>query len=156
MYCIHFIITFGKFGPPYLGETTAAARAALPSPTSACWVFSCFRNPPNSDMDYRIFNVCTRSFSWVRIHTGVELTNSDSARHFDSKKISQFCLVLLTGFEPRILGFRVRRSVSWATPSPHQNKGEIKYEGYLVWSGENNVHIFGRCPFFFFSFCVPP
>ena len=24
---------------------------------SACWVFSCFRNPPNSDMGYRIFNV---------------------------------------------------------------------------------------------------
>ena len=28
---------------------------------SACWVFSCFRNPPNSDMDYMIFIVhaCT-------------------------------------------------------------------------------------------------
>ena len=24
---------------------------------SACWVFSCFGNPPNSDVDYRIFNV---------------------------------------------------------------------------------------------------
>ena len=24
---------------------------------SACWVFSCFRKPPDSDMDYRIFNV---------------------------------------------------------------------------------------------------
>ena len=23
---------------------------------SACWVFQCFLNPPNSDMDYRIFN----------------------------------------------------------------------------------------------------
>ena len=22
---------------------------------SACWVFSCFRNPPNFDKDYRIF-----------------------------------------------------------------------------------------------------
>ena len=50
---------FRKFGPPYLGETTAATRAVLPSPTSACWVFSCFRNPSNSDMDYRIFNVRT-------------------------------------------------------------------------------------------------
>ena len=27
----HFIIPFGKFGPPYLGKATAAARAALPS-----------------------------------------------------------------------------------------------------------------------------
>ena len=51
----------GKFGPPYLGagfqcvpqvslihafiqnSRLTPARAALPSPTSACWVFSCFR-----------------------------------------------------------------------------------------------------------------
>ena len=25
----------------------------------ACWVFECFHNPPNSEMDYWIFNVCT-------------------------------------------------------------------------------------------------
>ena len=41
-----FIIPFGKFGSPYLGMATTAARAALPSPTSARWVFSWFRNPP--------------------------------------------------------------------------------------------------------------
>ena len=35
---------------------------------SACWVFSCFRKPPNSDMD-RIFNVRTWSFLCVRVHT---------------------------------------------------------------------------------------
>ena len=29
---------------------------------SACWVFSCFRNLSNSNMDYRIFNVRTWSF----------------------------------------------------------------------------------------------
>ena len=29
---------------------------------SACWVFSCFRNPPNSEMEYGIFNVRTCSF----------------------------------------------------------------------------------------------
>ena len=56
---IHFIIPFGKFGPPYLGKDTAPTRAVLPSPTSAFWVFSCFCNPPNSDMDYRIFNMRT-------------------------------------------------------------------------------------------------
>ena len=54
-YFIHFIIPFLKFGPPCQGKATAAARAALPkilkyyimlvfltlpSPTSACWVFS--------------------------------------------------------------------------------------------------------------------
>ena len=29
------------------------------------WVFSCFRNPPNFDMDYRIFNVLTWSFYMI-------------------------------------------------------------------------------------------
>ena len=52
-FLIHFIIPFGKFRPPYLCKATATARAALPSPTSACRVFSCFCNPSNSDMDYR-------------------------------------------------------------------------------------------------------
>ena len=33
-----------------------------------CAVFSCFRNPPNSDINYRIFNM--RTFLCVRIHTG--------------------------------------------------------------------------------------
>ena len=57
---IHFFLSLsGKFGPPYLGKATTAARAVLPSPTSACWVFTCFRNPPHSDMDYRIFNMRT-------------------------------------------------------------------------------------------------
>ena len=35
----------------------AATEIALPTTYDACWVFSCFHNPPNSDMDYRIFNV---------------------------------------------------------------------------------------------------
>ena len=47
-----FLIPFRKFGQRYLCKATAAARAELPSPTNACWVFSCFHNPPNSDMDY--------------------------------------------------------------------------------------------------------
>ena len=60
-YSVYTLLScFGKLGPPYLGKLSAAARAALPSPTSTCWFFSCFRNPPaNSDMDYRIFNVRT-------------------------------------------------------------------------------------------------
>ena len=45
---------------------------------SACWVFACFCNPPNSDMDCRIFNVHT----CVRIHSGVGHTDSESAQHF--------------------------------------------------------------------------
>ena len=82
---LHFI-PFGKFGPPYLGKATAAARVALPSPTSACWVFSWFRNPPHSDMDYRIFNVRTwSSVCMHKIHTGVGHTD-ESAQHFWLRK----------------------------------------------------------------------
>ena len=47
-FVIHFIIPVKKFWPPYQGKATAAARAALPSPRSARWVFSCLRNPLNS------------------------------------------------------------------------------------------------------------
>ena len=79
LFSIHFIIPFGKFGPPYLVKATAAARRALPSPASACWVFLCFRNPPNSNMDYRIFNVRIWSFLCVRTHTGVGHTNNELA-----------------------------------------------------------------------------
>ena len=71
----------GNSGRLYLGKTTAAERAALPRPTGACWVFLCFRNPPDSDMDYRIFNVITWSFWCVRIHTGVWHTDNESAQH---------------------------------------------------------------------------
>ena len=35
---------------------------------SAWWVFSYFCNPPNSDIDYRIFNMHTWSFLCMRIH----------------------------------------------------------------------------------------
>ena len=68
VFVLYFIIPFRKFWPPYLGNTTAAVRAALPSPTSACWVLSCFRNPLNSDMDYRIFNMRTWSFLCERTY----------------------------------------------------------------------------------------
>ena len=63
-----------------------------------CAVFSCFRNPPNYDKDYRIVNV--RTFLCVRIHTGVGHTDNESAQHFDSEKLSQFMFVLRTEFEP--------------------------------------------------------
>ena len=36
----------------------AAAKSRYPT-CGACWVFQCFHNPPNSDMDYSIFNVHT-------------------------------------------------------------------------------------------------
>ena len=84
----------------------------LPSPTSACWVFSCFRNLQNSDMDYTMFNVCMWSFLCVRIHMTAIQHNM-----FDLEKLSQIVLVLLVGFEHLIFGSRVWRSTNWATPS---------------------------------------
>ena len=36
----------------------AATESRYPT-YCACWVFLCCHNPPNSDMDYRIFNVRT-------------------------------------------------------------------------------------------------
>ena len=50
----------GNSGCLYLGKATAVARAALPRPTSACWVFLCFRNPPNSDV-----RLHDHSYAWV-------------------------------------------------------------------------------------------
>ena len=47
----------------------------------------CFRNPRNSDMDYRIINVRTWWFLCVCIHTGVGHTDSESALHFWLGKI---------------------------------------------------------------------
>ena len=62
----------------------AATESRYPTITnlSACWSFSCFHNPPNSDMDCRIFNVRTSLFVFVRVHTGVGHTGSESAQHF--------------------------------------------------------------------------
>ena len=57
---------------------------------SACWVFLSFHHPPNSDIDYRIFNMHTWSFLCVRIHTGVGHTNSKSTQHFWLGKTHNF------------------------------------------------------------------
>ena len=87
---------------------------------SACCVFSCFHNPPNSDVYYRIFKVRTWSLSCVRIHTGSWAHRQRvSTTLFCSEKLLQIVLVLLkqTGFEPRIFGSLVRRSTNWATLS---------------------------------------
>ena len=98
-----FINPFGKFGPPYLGKATAAARAAVPSHTSAYWVVLCFRNPSNSDIDHRIFNVRTWSFLCVRIHTrGTPTTSHQDIFYSGRGGMITICLVLLTVFEPRV------------------------------------------------------
>ena len=55
-------------------------RSASSAIFSACWVFSCFRIPPNSDMGYRVFIVHTWSFLCVCVQTGVGHTDSESVQ----------------------------------------------------------------------------
>ena len=68
-------------------------------------MFSCFRNPPNSDMDYRIFKVRMWSLLCVRTHTGFGHTDNESAHNFNSEKLSHIFLVLRIGFEPLVFAF---------------------------------------------------
>ena len=98
----------------------------LLSAQSACWVFKCFRNPLNSDMDYGMFNVHTWSFLGWAHRQRVSTT-------FVTRKNSHFFLVLLTGFEPRrSLGSWVQRSTHWATPSPLHVKRPVSCLGNAV------------------------
>ena len=65
-------IPWGKFEPPYLGKAAAAAaRAALLYPAVLqvhAESFSCFRNPPTSNIDYMICNVPTYVFVLMRAY----------------------------------------------------------------------------------------
>ena len=40
-------------------QGSPAATASHYPTYGACWVLLCLHNPPNSDIDYRIFNMCT-------------------------------------------------------------------------------------------------
>ncbi|KAK7107859.1 hypothetical protein V1264_015701 [Littorina saxatilis] len=77
---------YDRFLPRHLGSHT-------PFSEEACWVFSCFYNPPNSDMDYRIFFVRTWSCACVytrgcsdtkeSLHTKLTLRNKSLAERGD-------------------------------------------------------------------------
>ena len=95
----------------HLAKAAAAARPALPSPASAWWACSCFRNPPNSNMDYRICKARVWSFVCVRIHTGVWAHR---------QRVTQHCCAP-DGVRTRVndvVEYGVRRSANWATLSP--------------------------------------
>ena len=74
---------FGLLSPRKAGSHSTALPSFLV--LFLCAVLSCFRNPPNSDIDYRIFNM--RTLLCMRIHTGVGHTDNESA-HFDSEKLN--------------------------------------------------------------------
>ena len=64
LYCPNGISPMGKWG--YFPQEKPAATE---STYCACWVSLCSHNPPNSDMDYGIFNV--RADVNAQLHTGV-------------------------------------------------------------------------------------
>ena len=113
------LIPFEKFGAPHLDKATAAARAALPSPISACWVFSCFRNPPNSDMDYRIFNVRTWPFLSVHMHTGGWAHRHRVSTTFLTRKNSISFSCAPDRIQTWVMECEVRCSTNWAMPPTH-------------------------------------
>ena len=114
-FSIHFIIPFGKFGPPYLGKTTEAA-------TQSCKYM----------LDLLGVSVIHRTLTWTtwsltrvsdHSYAGVYTRGlgTPTTQHFWPGKLTQCYLVLLTGsgFEPLVFGSRAQRSTHWASPSPH-------------------------------------
>ena len=74
--------------PPPLGQPHSVFGGTI-----ACWLFSCFHNPPNSDMDYIICTVRTWSFSFVRIKTpGLGTPTASQHNIFNSENSIQFFL----------------------------------------------------------------
>ena len=73
----------GKFGLFPL-EKPSATESSYPT-YGVCWVFKCFHNLPNSDMDYRIFHLHTDVNACDCIQ-GCTDTVRESALKVDSRK----------------------------------------------------------------------
>ena len=139
-----FYYPFWEIGAALPGKATAATRAEQHSPTSACWVFSCFCNPPNCDMDYRIFNLRMWSFVCMCIDTGGWAHRRVSTTFLTRGKLSQLFLVLLTGFEPWVFGSRVCCSTNWAyRPFPDAKGKVVQSCGYWSWGVRTSYHYQG-------------
>ena len=83
---------------------TAATESRYPT-YSACWVFQCFHNPPNSDVDYRIFNACNCTQGCMdtrkRVCTESWLREKNPLPH--------------RGIEPVLAAWRSDALTNWAT-----------------------------------------
>ena len=94
-------------------STTWAAALRLGGYNYKCMlvIFVFPFNPPNSDMDYRIFSVhILYGLSYACVYTqGLGTPTASQHNLFDSEKLKVF-LVLLTGFEPSTFGSPVQRS----------------------------------------------
>ena len=118
-----WLIPCGRFRPPHSSSKSSSTQSYMC--TLGLFVF---RNPPNSELDYRIFNVRTWSFFCVVGHTG------ESVQHFWLERILIILCVcsFLTGFEPGVFGSRIRWSTNWATPSPYENRRRQMEQGSNV------------------------
>ena len=90
----------------------AATESRYPT-YNACMVFECFHNPPDSDTDYRIFNV----------RTDVTLNACDRTREYSDRVCTGSWLKEKSLAAPMnrtcVSGVPVRRSTNWATfPTP--------------------------------------
>ena len=76
------LIPCGKFGWPYLGKATTAARAALPIPNSACGIFVC----PNKRYGCQCLGslTCAQMLVHAIAHEGCTDTVGESALKVDS------------------------------------------------------------------------
>ena len=52
-YCLTLISAMGNLDCFPRGKA-AATESRYPTSSASCWVFKCFRNPPNADKDFRI------------------------------------------------------------------------------------------------------
>ena len=59
LYCPNGIPPMGNLGCTCILQGKQVATESHYLTYGACWVFYCFYNPPNSDMDYKIFNMRT-------------------------------------------------------------------------------------------------
>ena len=104
---------------------TAAARAALAYPILQVHAgsFHVFRNPPDSDMDYR------RVYVIILMHAYIytQGLGSESAQHFWLGKTHKFFFVLLMGFELGSWNPLDLESDALAIEPPRPPKGESLY-----------------------------
>ena len=89
LFTFYFEQLYCPIGITPTGESGCLPRGKLAVTASryatyggACWVFWCFHNPPNSDMDYGIFNVCT-DFNACACTRGCTDTVRESALEVD-------------------------------------------------------------------------
>ena len=115
----------GEFRMHFLGKANSESTTLPIFFLNLCAVFSSSRNQPNSDMDYRIFNVCTWSFLCVRTHTGGWTHQQRvSSTFWLGKAVTNICFLCSGRGSNRLsLDLYSQCSTNWTTPvTPNQQK----------------------------------